>query len=189
MVLDLGCGSRKYPGSVGIDRKPDSDADIVADIMEEGLPVPDASCELVYSTHFMEHITGRDLLFGEIYRVLKPDGLLRFRVPYVQSPRAFSAHEHKQYIGEFWVLANVFLRRHFREITFDYSYDPELLRYARSVLPDAPLSVVRRLFWGVVWDMIVEMRPRLSPITAKDAIAEIDAEVKQKPASLERALT
>ena len=31
-VLDVGCGSSKFPGAVGLDISPDTEADIVADL-------------------------------------------------------------------------------------------------------------------------------------------------------------
>ena len=49
-VLDVGCGSKKYPGAVGLDLSADTDADVVHDLdafpypLEDGELRPDPAC-------------------------------------------------------------------------------------------------------------------------------------------------
>jgi SAM-dependent methyltransferase len=67
------------------------------------LPLPDNSAELVYSSHFLEHIP-RDLVkhfLGECLRLLKPGGVLRLAVPDLENLcRSYLSHrdrgEHAQ---------------------------------------------------------------------------------------------
>ena len=47
-VIDIGCGDRKYPGSVGIDIAPLRGVDIRADI-GRGLPLRDSSVDAVHA--------------------------------------------------------------------------------------------------------------------------------------------
>ena len=42
-MLDVGCGVKKYPGSVGLDRNPDTAADIVCDPARMPLAAPTGS--------------------------------------------------------------------------------------------------------------------------------------------------
>jgi predicted SAM-dependent methyltransferase len=48
-----------------------------------GIPFMDQSIEYAYSSHFLEHLTRTDAvaLLQEVYRVLKPGGMLRIAIP------------------------------------------------------------------------------------------------------------
>lgn len=85
-ILDLGCGISKYSGSIGIDSSRSSDADIVFDI-ERGIPFPANQFDLVYSSHTLEHIDPKKLVFilKEIHRVTKPTGKINIIVPHFSS--------------------------------------------------------------------------------------------------------
>lgn len=49
----------------------------------KGLPLKDESCEVVYSSHMLEHLDrkGADSFLKEAYRLLCPNGLIRIAVP------------------------------------------------------------------------------------------------------------
>jgi len=55
-VLDLGCGQRKHPGSVGLDISPDTDADVVHDLDEFPYPFDDDSFDQVLMQDVIEHV-------------------------------------------------------------------------------------------------------------------------------------
>jgi predicted SAM-dependent methyltransferase len=82
--LDLGCGSCKREGFIGIDLSPE--ADIQWDI-SNGLPFPDNSVSEIRSDHFFEHLELPVVVntFRECHRVLLPDGILDFTVPHVDA--------------------------------------------------------------------------------------------------------
>lgn len=62
------------------------------------LPFPDSSIESIISHHFFEHVgDGFIPLVDEIYRVLKPDGILRAITPLFPSWSAVSDPDHKRY--------------------------------------------------------------------------------------------
>lgn len=48
-----------------------------------GLPVPSGHCEVVYSSHMLEHLdrTGADRFCREVLRVLAPGGIVRIAIP------------------------------------------------------------------------------------------------------------
>ncbi len=88
MKLNLGCGSTKRDGWVNVDRLASVHPDIVCDITKAPWPWPDHSCERIDADNLLEHLGwgpgGEDLLMifmNEAYRVLKPEGVLWFRVP------------------------------------------------------------------------------------------------------------
>lgn len=58
-----------------------SKPDIWADIRYK-LPFPDASLDAIYSHHVIEHLPNLDQHFHDMFRCLKPDGLLRVGGPH-----------------------------------------------------------------------------------------------------------
>lgn len=79
--LHLGCGSKCFPGWVNLDmnRKGDLTLDL-----REGLPFADASVELIYTEHSLEHFDRAEdapFLLSECLRVLEPGGCIRITVP------------------------------------------------------------------------------------------------------------
>ena len=82
-ILDIGCGKKKYPGAIGIDINPKGDADIIFNI-ERGIPFPANQFDLVYSSHTLEHLDPKKLIFvlEEIWRVTKAGGTIKITVPH-----------------------------------------------------------------------------------------------------------
>ena len=81
IVLELGCGqSRRIDGAVTVDSVDLASVDIVADL-NEGIPLPDASVDAIYSFHFLEHLDDLDHFMKELHRVLKPDGVGYLAMP------------------------------------------------------------------------------------------------------------
>lgn len=69
VVLDLGCGSHKVSGALGLDLVPGADADIVSRV--DILPIGDGVVDVVYASHILEHIPGLVGTMEEIWRVCK----------------------------------------------------------------------------------------------------------------------
>ncbi len=80
--LDLGCGSQKKEGFIGLDLSPE--ADIQWDL-NWGLPLEDETVSMIRSDHFFEHLEQSDLVcfLKKCRRVLVPGGALDFSVPHV----------------------------------------------------------------------------------------------------------
>src|SRR5579871_468324 len=70
-----------FPGRdyQGIDRRAGPGVDCIADV--EALPQPDASVGAVLALNTFEHVPHFWRGFEEIYRVLRPDGMLLLSVP------------------------------------------------------------------------------------------------------------
>lgn len=98
--LYLGCGSKHLDRFINIDINPKLKPDIVRDV-EKGLPFDDNSIDMIYSTHFMEHINpdAIDFVMYEIWRVLKPNGSFHCTVPINKS--LFASPYHKSFWNEF----------------------------------------------------------------------------------------
>jgi predicted SAM-dependent methyltransferase len=82
IYLNLGCGSRYHPDWVNIDIAPRGPEVIQYDI-SRGIPLPDASCDVVYHSAVLEHMRLADasVFMTECRRVLKPGGIVRVGVP------------------------------------------------------------------------------------------------------------
>lgn len=85
IAIDLGCGSRKHPGAIGLDIARIREVDILADVTRT-LPFRDCSVDEVYASHLVEHVDDLMALMGEIWRVCKPEALVYIRFPHASTP-------------------------------------------------------------------------------------------------------
>lgn len=93
--LNLGPGPNWVkPDETWLDVDVDSDfGDIIVDFQKfERLPFPDDTVTCVYGSHVFEHISifKSQLVFNEIFRVLKPNGIFRLVLPDAEK----SIHEY-----------------------------------------------------------------------------------------------
>lgn len=82
VLCNLGCGTRYHPAWINIDFRGDGYSVLEWDLRKR-LPLPDASCDVVYSSHVIEHFDragARDFL-AECWRVLKRGGVIRLVAP------------------------------------------------------------------------------------------------------------
>ncbi len=96
VLLNIGCGSKKYPGFINVDAVPAPHVDYVTDNIA-ALPFEDNYADLVYMCHVLEHIKRDDLLgvVVEMYRVLKRGGIFRVSVPGFDELVAFYNHRRQ----------------------------------------------------------------------------------------------
>jgi SAM-dependent methyltransferase len=98
-VLDVGCGSAKIPGAVGIDIAPDTQADVVHDLDQFPYPLEDASFDQVVMQDVIEHVRQPVRVLQELHRVLRPGGRLHLRTPHFSSSLAYSDPTHEHYFS------------------------------------------------------------------------------------------
>ncbi len=99
IVIELGCGEKKQPGTIGIDKLPLKNVDYVWDL-EKGLSfLPDNSVDEIRSKHFLEHVEHFEELTKEIHRVLKPGGIQIVTVPHFSNPYYYSDFTHRRFFG------------------------------------------------------------------------------------------
>ena len=97
--IDLGCGSKKRSGYVGIDQVDLPGVDIIADI-ENGLGfLPDCSVDEIRCRSLLEHIHNFELLVREMLRVLKKNGKVHIFVPHFTNPYYYSDPTHIRFFG------------------------------------------------------------------------------------------
>lgn len=114
--VQLGCGPDERAGWLNIDYRPggalgyDPTKGFLNFDLRAGLPLPDASAELIFSSHFFEHLRHEHAtaLMRECRRVLKPGGVARFQMP--DYDKAFKAYVERdpdvlaEYVGRHGLL-------------------------------------------------------------------------------------
>lgn len=98
-VLDVGCGSAKYPGAVGIDISPDTDADVVHDLDVFPYPFDDASFDQVLMQDVLEHVAEPIKVIDELHRICRPGARIQLRTPHFSSLLAYSDPTHRHYFS------------------------------------------------------------------------------------------
>ena len=136
--LNLGCGTQKIDGFLGVDVSPECGADIVHDLKVVPWPWADDSVDEVLCSHFLEHLTGaeRIVFMDELWRVLKPDAAAVMITPHwnsygaVQDPThqwppvcEYSYHYFNRRWREMMQLEHYGIRANF-EAAKKYNYSP-----------------------------------------------------------------
>jgi SAM-dependent methyltransferase len=98
-VLDVGCGSKKHPGAVGIDRSADTEADIVHDLDSVPWPIEDGRFDEILLQDVIEHLRDPYAVFAELHRVARPEGRIKLRTPHFSSALAYSDPTHVNYFS------------------------------------------------------------------------------------------
>jgi hypothetical protein len=84
MKLDLGCGSRKHPGFLGMDAAPLDGVDIVCGLNDK-FPLPDDSVEFVMAARTLPFVQDLFAVLGEIYRVSMHKAVVCILAPYAHT--------------------------------------------------------------------------------------------------------
>lgn len=114
-ILDVGCGINKFPGSIGLDRNPNTRADVIADLDHFPFPFADNSFREIRATHVIEHVADVIRTMEEFYRLLAPGGRAIITTPHYTDYSSFCDPTHR------WHL-NSFSLRYFGEDNGGYGY-------------------------------------------------------------------
>src|SRR5687767_1172178 len=106
-VLNVGCGFLKneFPERgeatevVGVDRNPESQADVVHNLDEFPYPFESDRFDLVIMQDVLEHLEDIPATLAELHRVTRAGGLIRIRTPHYASPYAYGDPTHKRFFG------------------------------------------------------------------------------------------
>jgi SAM-dependent methyltransferase len=133
-ILDLGCGTHKYPGAIGIDELYLPGVDVVHDLESFPYPFPEAHFDKIVALNCIEHLGDTVAVFREVHRLLKPNGIFHFEVPHFSACDMYKDPTHKSF---------------YAYSTVEY-FVPGTDLYKFSYAPEATFEIVRRRmsFWG-----------------------------------------
>lgn len=100
-ILDVGCGSDKHPGAVGLDIRPNDGVDVVHDLRVTPWPLPANHYERVICQDVIEHVSDVAPFLHEIHRVSKPGAIVEIRTPHFTSRYAYNDPTHLHSFGYF----------------------------------------------------------------------------------------
>ena len=98
-ILDVGCGSSKTFGSIGIDCLPLKGVDIVHDLNIFPWPLKDESFERIIFSHSISHLNNVIDVIIECNRLLRPGGYLEVVAPHYSSDNFNTDPTHRFPLG------------------------------------------------------------------------------------------
>lgn len=96
-ILDIGCGTRKRSGAVGMDNNPSVSPDVLHDLNKFPYPFEDSIFDEIYADNVMEHLIDVIGVMEELHRIGKPGALLKIDVPYFRAKWAFLDPTHRHF--------------------------------------------------------------------------------------------
>ncbi|WP_339316359.1 methyltransferase domain-containing protein [Paenibacillus sp. FSL R10-2734] len=100
MRIDIGCGSSKEAGYLGIDHIAGPDVDIVCDI-NQGIPLPDNTAEFVMASRVLPYMDDLFAVMSEIHRICIHKAVVCILAPYAHSFAHMSNPAFKQKFDEY----------------------------------------------------------------------------------------
>ncbi len=100
IILNLGCGKTRIPHSIGVDViKIENYVDVVLDLNILPYSFAQESVNEIHMYHVLEHLQNPLAKMEELYRILRPKGVIYLRVPHFSSMGAFSDITHVRPFG------------------------------------------------------------------------------------------
>ncbi len=99
-ILDIGCGRKKYPGSIGIDLSPAGQADVLCD-WTKTLPFADSSFDQVRMVHIIEEVDDIFRMLAEAHRVARPAARVLIVTPHYTDHASYCSPAHRWHLSSF----------------------------------------------------------------------------------------
>jgi SAM-dependent methyltransferase len=100
-ILDVGCGIRKAPGAIGIDRNPASAADVLCDLDRFPYPFASDSFDRLLAIHLIEHVADVIRTIEEFHRLVRARGSIRIETPHYTDFSSFCDPTHRSHLTSF----------------------------------------------------------------------------------------
>lgn len=127
-VLDVGCGTNKFPGAIGLDNNPRTDADVLHDLGVVPYPFKDDEFDLVVARHVVEHVPDVIAFIEELYRITKNGGRIELATPHFTNGDWSNDPTHRNHLNSYSFDTFVI-----GEGTFDFYTHVQLERLRRYV--------------------------------------------------------
>jgi SAM-dependent methyltransferase len=144
MNINLGCGDKRVPGFLGVDRYRAAATELLCDI-ERVLPLRDSSADEIHLDNLIEHVLDVAALMRELVRVAKNGARITIVTPHFSS------------------LASWMDPTHLHHLSYDSMHHFEH-EYLRAALPGRIAVTKRKLsfgggFFGVVGRLFFALSP------------------------------
>jgi SAM-dependent methyltransferase len=96
VIVDLGCGTRKAAGALGVDHVALPGVDVVHDLLAPPYPLPGRSADEVLLHHVLEHTEDPVRVMEEVWRIARPKGRVRIRTPHFSGLYAWKDPTHRR---------------------------------------------------------------------------------------------
>ena len=98
-ILDVGCGGSKVTGSIGIDRLPMDNVDIVHDLDKFPWPFHDNHFDRIIFKHSIAHLDNILKVMEEVHRIGKSGSIVEIITPHFSCDNYFTDPTHKHPMG------------------------------------------------------------------------------------------
>ena len=98
--LDVGCGSRKRTGFVGMDVVSIPGVDLVHDMNVSPWPIQDNVVNEIIFDDVLEHSQDFLLILSEVYRIGKPGCVVKIAVPHFSSDNMYTDPTHTRFFSQ-----------------------------------------------------------------------------------------
>jgi SAM-dependent methyltransferase len=103
-VVDLGCGPRKRPGALGVDRHLYPGVDVLCDLDEVPWPLALDQFDEVYASHVIEHVSFIPDFMREIHRISRHGALVHIVTPHFSSLDSWRDPTHRWHLSSDWYM-------------------------------------------------------------------------------------
>jgi len=100
-ILDVGCGVKKQPGTIGIDRNPSTHADVLCDLDRFPYPFADNSFDRLVAIHVIEHVADVMRSMEEFHRLVHAGGSVRIVTPHYTDFSSWCDPTHRSHLNSF----------------------------------------------------------------------------------------
>ncbi|MBK5294836.1 MAG: methyltransferase domain-containing protein [Acidobacteriia bacterium] len=100
-ILDVGCGVKKFPGSIGVDRNAASRADVLCDLDHFPYPFRDNTFQRIRAIHVIEHVSDVIRAMEEFHRLSSPSGRIIIVTPHYTDFSSFCDPTHRWHLNSF----------------------------------------------------------------------------------------
>ena len=99
-ILDVGCGPKKYPGSIGIDINPVVHPDVICD-WSSSLPFAASAFDEVRLIHVIEEVGDIFKVLAEVHRISRPGARALIVTPHYTDHASYCSPAHRWHLSSF----------------------------------------------------------------------------------------
>jgi SAM-dependent methyltransferase len=100
-ILDIGCGTNKTPGAIGMDINPRTAADVIHDLDDLPYPFENDQFDEVIGRHVIEHVRDPMAVMCELHRITRAGGKVRLVAPHWTNPDFATDLTHRNHLNSY----------------------------------------------------------------------------------------